>query len=253
MLAGARARRAGDLHRAEPRRALGAARRDALRLRPALQLRPARDAAAPAPLRPRAPRRRALPAAVAPQASGCRRRISGSGSGAASSRGRRRRAPGRGVASRSTPGRRAGGSGRGAGGRSRCSRACAGPSPEPVRGHGRRAAVGRAAAGTLTRGRVCGSIGVLPRCRPLCYHRADFAGDARPICARMHARPRSGPGADNGRVAVSELSILTSGVAGRYATALFEIARGRQAARRGRGRPRRARGGARATAPTSAT
>ena len=44
------------------------ARRDVtpVRLRPALQLRPARDAAAPQPLRPRAPGRRPLRAAVAP-------------------------------------------------------------------------------------------------------------------------------------------------------------------------------------------
>ena len=59
---------AGHLHRAEPLGALGAPRRDALRLRAALQLRPARGpAAARHRLGDRAPRGGALRAAVAPR------------------------------------------------------------------------------------------------------------------------------------------------------------------------------------------
>ena len=37
--------------------------------------------------------------------------------------------------------------------------------------------------------------------------------------------PAGGPGQNNGRVSMSSSASLTSGVAGRYATALFEIAR----------------------------
>lgn len=60
----------------------------------------------------------------------------------------------------------------------------------------------------------------------LCYHRADFAGGAMPFGNSCRISGQSGPETPNtGRGEVSSSASLTSGVAGRYATALFEIAR----------------------------
>jgi F-type H+-transporting ATPase subunit delta len=60
----------------------------------------------------------------------------------------------------------------------------------------------------------------------LCYHRADFAGDGGAVPRNNRAvHPCEGPGQNNGRVSVASSTSLTSGVAGRYATALFEIAK----------------------------
>ena len=189
-LARAGAGRAGRLHRAEPLGPLGAARRDALRLRPALQLRPARGAAAhatasrPSGTRPRSTRRRRT------AASGCRPPTSGSASAAASSPGVvagallveaakqvYARPPRPAPRSRSR-------------GRSTCSKA----SPAAQAGAGRRprpaAAARLSRADSGRRGRSCSArivarFSVLPRSRRLCYHRADFAGDAGAVPARI--------------------------------------------------------------------
>ena len=86
---------------------------------------------------------------------------------------------------------------------------------------------------------------LLPHSRPSAISDADFAGERRANLRQNHSLPPAGGrGQNNGRVSVASSATLTSGVAGRYATALFEIAKD-QAARRGRARHPDARGRAR--------
>ncbi len=60
----------------------------------------------------------------------------------------------------------------------------------------------------------------------LCYHRAGFDGPRTTVRASItHFLPARGRIATTGRVSVASSAFLTSGAAGRYATALFEIAR----------------------------
>ncbi len=69
----------------------------------------------------------------------------------------------------------------------------------------------------------CAKLILLARNETLCYHRADFKG----FVVQVLGDNPSGhfwPGSQYGRVYVSDASSLTSGVAGRYATALFELA-----------------------------
>ena len=228
----------GGLHRAQPLRPVGAARRHALRLRPALQLRPARGDAAPAPPRARAPRRRALRARRRTGASGCRRRISGSASAVASIR---ISSPGRCWSrrpSRSTPGPRTGREGRAFRGPLEVLEGLARPSPS----RSPDATPSPSASGPASalngpggaRARRCGAPAychpAIPLLSPRRFHRgvSCLAAAAHALSARLGGR------VGNGRVVVASSASLTSGVAGRYATALFEIAREAAMPRRGR-------------------
>ena len=258
--AGAGAGGAGHLHRAEPLGALGAARRDAFRLWAALQLRPARGLAAPPPAGDRAPCGGALRAAVAPQILAAGGLFLGAGRAALRPAGGRRRAAWWKRPSRSMPGRPPPVPRSPCQGRSRCWRASPGRSrsrsavtvaaPRSPPARRARAAAPRFATPRMGRRRKRlrkrnswgrPRIATLPS---LCYHRADFDGDRGRFCARM-ARRAAGTGRSNGRVSMSGSASLTSGVAGRYATALFEIAKESQVAGQDRERYPRARGRAR--------
>ena len=133
-----RPRRPRRLHRPEPLRPLGAARRHPLRLRPPLQLRPARGAAAPAPLRPGAPRRRPLRAALAPQVPAADRLLLGAPRPPLRAAHDRRRAPRRGLQAGLRPPARLRAPGSPSRARSTSSKASpgqprAGPRPRPPR------------------------------------------------------------------------------------------------------------------------
>ena len=184
--------------------------------------------AAPPPLRARAPRRRALRAAVAPQVLAADRPRSGSGSAGASTRGSsparcssRRR-------SRSTPGPSTGAKvavprpARGAR-RPRRTDARAGRRTRPQR---RSAAPRRADPGGLR----CTAAWRRPSAychapEPLLSPRRFHGRESRPAGKIRTSCPRGAVvRATEGCRCPAQLS-LTSGVAGRYATALFEIAR----------------------------
>ena len=138
-LARARPRRPRHLHRAEPLRPLGAARRHALRLRPPLQPRPARErccaptASCPSATPPPSTRRRRTASSC------CRPPISGSASAAASSRASSPAPCSSRPPSRSTPARPPPGSRVAVPGPLDVLEGLTRPKPEPVRGHGRRA------------------------------------------------------------------------------------------------------------------
>ena len=78
----------------------------------------------------------------------------------------------------------------------------------------------------LSTGHVVAGHRRIATLRCLCYHRAGFEGmRAQPRDGIARCPPAGGLDQKDGRVSVASSATLTSGVAGRYATALFEIAR----------------------------
>ena len=208
------------------------------------------SAAAQAPLRARAPRRRALRAAVAPQVLAADRAALGAARPPLRPAAPGRRAARGGLQAGLRPPARRRREGRACPGRSRCSRAS--PARSPSRSAGAAAAALRRAArpDPAPRGAPAAArIGVLPPCHPSAITAPIFAGTWSASARRSHAvRPRGAGVTSNGRVSVASSASLTSGVAGRYATALFEIAKDAKSLDKveadvdgARGRPRRER------------
>ena len=243
-LAGAGPRRPGRLHRPEPLRPLGAPRRHALRLRPPLQPRPARGAARAAPLRPRAPRRARSTRRRRTAGSGCRPPTSGSASAAASTRAWSparcsSRRPKQVYARPPSSGSKVA-----VPGPLDVLEGLAGPKPEPVarprprRRSARPAPVSRRLQ-PPARAHSSRGISVLPRSRTLCYHRADFAGDARANPRQNHSlSARGGPGSEQRKGVGVQLSFIDLGGSRSLRDGALRDRQGRQAARRGRARPR---------------